>query len=267
MKHQKAWSTFVVKTVDEDARVLTGIASTPSVDRTNDIVEPMGAEFALPLPFLWQHDSAQPIGHVTAAKPTASGIPVTIELVKIAEPGTLKDRLDEAWQSIKSGLVRGLSIGFAAVEYSFKDDGGIHFTKWSWLELSAVTIPANADASITSIKAADLSAKAAVRDGLDAYRESSAYENLKALALKWNVPSGIFKLIDLVHFGALDADGRRFKQHQDLDKRVRALEALAEGATKVERVEYVRSVAGGPFVFRKIHFANGAVKTETLTHG
>src|SRR5690606_25612995 len=61
-------------------------------------------------------------------------------------------RLDEAWQSIKSGLVRGLSIGFRPIKYAFLDDGGVEFSEWDWYELSAVTIPANAEASITSVK-------------------------------------------------------------------------------------------------------------------
>src|SRR5690606_36665621 len=37
-----------------------------------------------------------------------------------------------------------------------------HFTKWNWHELSAVTIPANADASITSIKSLDQQQRAAI---------------------------------------------------------------------------------------------------------
>jgi HK97 family phage prohead protease len=152
----RAWSTFVVKSADDEQRILTGIASTPSTDRVGDIVEPMGAQFKLPLPMLWQHDSSAPVGQVTQATPTKDGIPVTISLAKTDEPGTLKDRLDEAWQSIRLGLVRGLSIGFAPVEYSYLEDtGGIRFSKWTWLELSAVTIPANTDASIATIKRYD----------------------------------------------------------------------------------------------------------------
>jgi HK97 family phage prohead protease len=152
----RAWSTFVLKSADDEQRLLTGIASTPSTDRVGDIVEPMGATFKLPLPLLSQHDPKSPIGHVTHATPNANGIPVTIKLVQWDEPGDLKNRLDTAWGEIKSGLVRGLSIGFAPVEYSYLEDtGGIRFSKWSWLELSAVTIPANTDASIATIKRYD----------------------------------------------------------------------------------------------------------------
>jgi HK97 family phage prohead protease len=159
---KRAYSLLDIKSIDEESRVMEGIASTPTTDRMNDIVEPMGAEFELPLPLLWQHDAHQPIGHVTAAKPNKNGIPVTFKILKVDEPGKLKDRLDEAWQSIKHKLVRGLSIGFAPIEYAYiKETYGIHFTKWNWLELSAVTIPANAEATILSIKTIDRQLRAA----------------------------------------------------------------------------------------------------------
>src|SRR5699024_2113185 len=70
-----------------------------------------------------------------------------------AEPGALRDRLEEAWQSVKAGLVRGLSIGFKPLETEpIKDTMGLRFKAWEWLELSAVTIPANSEASIQTIK-------------------------------------------------------------------------------------------------------------------
>ena len=152
----RAYALLEVKTVDEDKRIITGIATTPSVDRQDDIVESDGAEFKLPLPLLWQHNSDMPIGQVIRAKVTKAGIEVTAQFAKSDEPGTLKDRLDEAWQSVKLGLVRGLSIGFKAVETArIEGTYGVRFLKWLWLELSAVTIPANQDATITSIKSLD----------------------------------------------------------------------------------------------------------------
>lgn len=159
----RAYSTIEVKAVDEERRIIEGIASTPSPDRMEDVVEPLGAEFKLPIPFLWQHDSRSPIGHVTKAKPTKDGIPVTIQLAKTDEPGPVKDRLDGAWQDIKLGLVRGLSIGFQSKESTDLEGTrwGRRFVKWEWLELSAVTIPANADASITAIKSIDAQLRAA----------------------------------------------------------------------------------------------------------
>src|SRR5690625_1637594 len=148
----RVYSTMVVKAVDEEAREITGIASTPGTDRMGDVVVPEGAKFNLPIPLLWQHNHDMPIGQVVSAKVTNKGIEVVAQLAKAEAPIQLHGRLEEAWQSIKSGLVRGLSIGFRPIKYAFLDDGGVEFSEWDWYELSAVTIPANAEASITSVK-------------------------------------------------------------------------------------------------------------------
>lgn len=161
-KTDRLYSQMRIKAVDEDAREIVGIASTISSDRSGDIVEPEGAEFKLPIPLLWQHDHDQPIGQVLAAKVTRDGIEIRAKLVAPLDemPAQLKARLEEAWQSIKTRLVRGLSIGFKPLEYAFLDSGGVHFTRWEWFELSAVTIPANTEATITTIKSLDLSQRA-----------------------------------------------------------------------------------------------------------
>ncbi len=153
---QRARSLLEIKSIDAEQRTITGLASTPSTDRAGDIVESTGAQFTLPIPLLWQHDSRQPIGDVFAAKVTSAGIEIKARIATIDEPGNLKDRLDEAWQSIRSGLVRGLSIGFQSLEeVEIKDTKrttGFRFLKWLWLELSAVTIPANQQATIFTVK-------------------------------------------------------------------------------------------------------------------
>lgn len=162
----RAYSALDIKSIDAEQRVITGIATSATPDRVGDVVEPKGAQFQLPIPLLWQHDSKQPIGEVFAAKQTADGIEIKARIAQIDEPGLLKDRLDLAWQSISTKLVRGLSIGFKSLEESFdKKTGGFHFLKWLWLELSAVTIPANADATIQTIKHFDVGLPAASGTG------------------------------------------------------------------------------------------------------
>ena len=159
---ERAYSQFEIKSVDDERREINGIATTPTEDSYGDVVEPKGAQVKLPLPFLHHHRHDEPIGHVVFAKATKSAIDVVARIAKVDEPGLLKDRLDLAWQEIKHGLVRGLSIGFRPLEYQYIDGGpGVHFLKWSWLELSAVTIPANAEATITTIKHFDTQALAA----------------------------------------------------------------------------------------------------------
>lgn len=152
----RAYSVLDVKAFDEDKRTFIGVASTPSTDRMGDIVEPRGATFKLPIPLLWQHNSDQPIGWVRKAKVSGDGIEVEAEIASIPEEGALKSRIDEAWQMLRHKLVRGLSIGFNSIEHAYIEGTyGIHFQKWEWVELSAVTIPANAEATITAIKSMD----------------------------------------------------------------------------------------------------------------
>lgn len=151
----KAYSTLTIKSVTDtdDERIITGIATTPSTDRDDDILEPAGAKFNLPIPLLWQHNHNQPIGEVIQATITDKGIEIVAKIAKIADDGKLKERIDEAWQSIKSGLIKGLSVGFKIKEYSYIENSwGLHIKEWEWWELSIVTIPANADAVITSVK-------------------------------------------------------------------------------------------------------------------
>jgi len=96
----RAYSLLTVKAVDDDARIITGMATTPTADRMQDVVEPRGAQFKLPIPFLWQHDSGQPIGHVIDAKVGKGGIEI---VAKIAKGVTAE--IDRAYALIKAGLV------------------------------------------------------------------------------------------------------------------------------------------------------------------
>jgi HK97 family phage major capsid protein/HK97 family phage prohead protease len=153
---QRMFSVLTIKSFDEGERIIEGLATTPATDRMEDQVVPSGAKFALPIPLIWQHDANQPIGTVIEATVTDAGIWIRAKLAQTEEAGTLKNRLDEAWQSIKLGLVRGLSIGFRGLEVArIEGSFGLKFLSWEWLELSPVTIPANAEASIQTIKSFD----------------------------------------------------------------------------------------------------------------
>jgi HK97 family phage prohead protease len=150
----RAYSVLSIKSVDEVKRVIKGVATTPSVDRVGDIIDPLGVKFTNPMPFLWMHDHETPVGAVTFDKPTKSGITFEAEFVHpdTVESATLKDRLQLAWDSVKTGLVRAVSIGFRPLEWAFLDGGGIRYDESEVYELSGVTVPANADALIAGVK-------------------------------------------------------------------------------------------------------------------
>lgn len=159
---KRAYATLTVRDVQDgpDQRTFEGIATTPSTDRMGDVVDPLGAKFKNPLPLLHQHDSEKPIGTVRFSKATKDGIEFVATIPKIAEPGPLQDRVNTAWGEIKAGLVRAVSIGFRVLENGMEalGNGGLRFTGIEIMELSTVTIPANAEATITNIKSFDVGA-------------------------------------------------------------------------------------------------------------
>jgi hypothetical protein len=97
----RAYAVLDVKSVDEEKRIIRGVATTPTPDRVGDIVEPLGVKFKNPLPLLWQHMNDKPVGECIFDKPTKNGITFEAQMPIIDEPGALKDRIDEAWQSVK----------------------------------------------------------------------------------------------------------------------------------------------------------------------
>lgn len=155
----RAYSVLVKKAITEDKEYvyIEGIASTPTVDRQGDIVDPMGASFKTPMPLIMQHDHSLPVGNVTFAKPTEKGIPFKARLPIVKEVGRVKDRVDEAIHSLRYELISAVSIGFKAMEDGVErlKSGGLRFKKWEWLELSLVTVPANSQAVLTAIKSID----------------------------------------------------------------------------------------------------------------
>jgi HK97 family phage major capsid protein/HK97 family phage prohead protease len=158
----RAYSFLEIKAVDDESRVIKGIATSPQVDRVGDIIEPLGVKFQNPLVLLWQHDHEKPIGTVVFDKPTAKGVTFTATIAKIDEPGTLKDRVDEAWQSVKAQIVRAVSIGFRSLENEqIAGSWGTRYIQTEVYELSLVSVPANADCRLTSIKSFDVGLPAA----------------------------------------------------------------------------------------------------------
>lgn len=193
----RAYSFLEIKGLDEDKRVITGIATTPEADRVGDIVEPMGAKFAKELPLLWQHKHDSPVGMAEFGAPTKKGIPFKATIANIADAGPLKDLVDMAWQSVKSKLVRAVSIGFMPIKYDIMERG-LRFTETEIYELSLVTIPANASATIQTIKA------------LSGYRSDSGAISLMHLAAdKPRVLNGAVPLVSAKRLASLPLKASR----------------------------------------------------------
>lgn len=153
----KAWSLLEVKQVDDVARVVRGIATTPTVDRMGDIVEPEGVVFRGPVKLHLYHKHDLPVGTVRFDRPTKAGIPFEAHLPEVKEAGTVRERVNEAIHSLKYKLLDAVSIGFNVLEDGVEvmRSGGYRFKKWEMLELSLVGVPANPDAVVTAFKSAD----------------------------------------------------------------------------------------------------------------
>ena len=149
----RAYALLEIKSVDTGARRFSGIASTPELDRQGEIVDPAGVTFRNPLPLLYHHDHKQPLGRVMLTA-TPDGILFDAVLPTLDEPGPLKTRVDDAWQCIKAGVITGVSIGLRILGdgAEYLKSGVRRISKSEICEVSLVTIPANAGATILTVK-------------------------------------------------------------------------------------------------------------------
>jgi len=94
------------------------------------------------LPLLWSHNHDQPIGRV--------------ENIRIDKDRVLRGdlrfstnaRAEEIWQDVRGGFLRDLSIGYRIDEYEENENGEIPVTRWTPLEASVVTVPADSRVGI-----------------------------------------------------------------------------------------------------------------------
>lgn len=147
-------TTFVDAIIRDAAgvgpRSVQVIASDGSIDRQNDIVEPAGLRLhevaARGVPVLAQHDSAAPIAR--APRVWRSGDKVLAQ-IDFPPEGT-SQKSDEYLRLVKTGVVDTVSIGFMPHKSEPLRGGGVRFTDWSLLEISFVSVPANANAIVTA---------------------------------------------------------------------------------------------------------------------
>jgi phage head maturation protease len=139
-KH-RAFSFIENKSFDEEQRTFEGLATSPAVDRMGDVVETMGLQFAGEVPLLLYHEHNLPVGKVRFGKPTKKGLPFVARIPKVLESGAVQERVNEAWHSVKYGLIPAVSIGFRAFEDAVERiDTGWRFLKSEILELSLIAL-------------------------------------------------------------------------------------------------------------------------------
>ncbi|MBO9437328.1 HK97 family phage prohead protease [Sulfitobacter sp. R18_2] len=99
----------------------------------------------------WQHDAGQPIGKWLDAEEDDKGLLMRGKLNMGVQRGK------EAYALLKEGDIDGLSIGYRIKEYSVDTDSGVWtLEKLDLMEVSVVSIGANENATISSVKAAKM---------------------------------------------------------------------------------------------------------------
>jgi HK97 family phage prohead protease len=139
------------KVASDDTGAISGLAwkfGTP--DRIGDWIEPGAFKGAkLPIPMLFGHDINDPVRTWDSAVEKADGFHIAGKLLvdDVA-------RAREVRALVKSGAVRGLSIGFITKKSSPRKEGGRTIKSLELLEASLVTIPMRSGAKVTSAKSA-----------------------------------------------------------------------------------------------------------------
>jgi HK97 family phage prohead protease len=115
-------------------------------DRAGDIVEPAGCDHAdydrNPI-VLADHDPTKPIGRASV-EVKSDGVYALIEFA----PAGASAKADEYCALAKAGILGAVSIGFRSLESKPLRAGGLKFLKWELIEISLVSVPANANALI-----------------------------------------------------------------------------------------------------------------------
>ncbi len=136
----------IVEDATLGARQIRVIVSTPTPDRVKDVLEPGGVDVsayrANPI-VLADHDRTSPIG--TAEIEIKSD---RVEAVVTFAPAGASSKADEYCALAKAGVLNTVSPGFIEKEAAPIKGGGVHITRWELLELSLVTVPCNAEATV-----------------------------------------------------------------------------------------------------------------------
>lgn len=127
------------------------IASTATPDRMGDIIEQSGWQldnYKLNPMILWQHRSSEPIGRARDIQITDRGLEVKIEFMP-EEVNPFAARIE---RMVKGGFLNAVSVGFEPIEYEERDvdTWSYRFIKQELLEISVVTVPANAEALVVA---------------------------------------------------------------------------------------------------------------------
>ena len=145
-----------IKSLTEEGRFAGYASLFGNVDSQQDVIE-HGA-FAQTLAdnegdvkLLWQHQMNEPIGQIDELFEDEKGLYIEGRLLLCVQQAR------EAYELVKIGALKGLSIGYRPIVYTINPETGVrHIRQVDLFEVSLVTFPANEAAGITVVKNANI---------------------------------------------------------------------------------------------------------------
>lgn len=144
-----------IEQLDEKNKSFIAVGSTEDVDRDNDIVRQSGWKLAN-----FKKNPVIPWSHNYYGVPVARSIKTWIDSENAKGPRLLfnpkfdadDDDSMKIFNKYKNGFLTSFSVGFRGIDWEFRDEenrwyGGREFTKQELLEISAVAVPANPNAT------------------------------------------------------------------------------------------------------------------------
>lgn len=145
---------FVGSFTELGEREVGVIASTDQLARDGHILEPSGLSLtnfkANPI-VLWNHNPNEPIGAATAIGIEGRSLAARIEFAPVGA----SMKADEICSLVKSGVVKGVSIGFEPIDGAPLDPklgsrGGMRITASELLEISFCVVPVDTGAGVVA---------------------------------------------------------------------------------------------------------------------
>ncbi len=176
--------SFKIKSLSDGGTFQGLAAAYGNVDLGGDVIQPGAFAKSIasgkPFPLLWQHQSDKPIGSVKVSN-SRDGLFVDGTLM-LSDPTA-----QQAYTFMKSGVIKGLSIGYDVLQEHYDNAGIRHLTELRLWEVSCVTFPMNESAQVFSVKGrnatANLAAAARFIQSVLAVEDDEARARIKEIAV------------------------------------------------------------------------------------